>query len=66
MTDQRSGDTDRPEGTPPGLDDEGVAKESIADPQQVPMDDAAGGPQADQAYDEGDTAIENLSVQGGE
>lgn len=61
MTDQRSTDTDRPQETPAGL-----AEQGIADPKQPPMDDAAGGPQADEAYDEGDTATEELSVQGGE
>jgi len=69
MTDQRSDDANLPDGTP-SLDGDGVANDAIADAQQVPMDDAAGGPQADNApdetYDEGDTATEELTVQGGE
>jgi hypothetical protein len=47
MTDQYSDPT---EGTP-SLDGEGVALDPLADAQLVPMDDAAGGPQADDAED---------------
>lgn len=63
MTDQRSDGL--PNGTP-STDGDGAANDVIADAQQVPMDDAAGGTGPDEAYDEGETSTGEVSVQGGE
>jgi hypothetical protein len=40
--------------------------EQIIPPEQPPMDEAAGGPQADKSEKLEDTSTDDLSVQGGE
>ena len=63
-------ETDQPDALPDAIDP-ATEVENIIPPEQVPMDDAAGGPQADAPdgpVDEGtdDTDVDDLSVQGGE
>lgn len=67
MTDQQ------PQDAPfPGADDANVEAEHVMPPEQAPMDDAAGGPQAedgDVPFEDDetrDTSTGDLSVQGGE
>lgn len=51
--------TDRAEGEP-------AAANELIPPQPAPMDDAAGGPQADQQEAVEDVSTDDLSVQGGD
>ena len=59
MTDDRGAAGDYPVG-PVDASGEPLGDEQVLPPEQVPMDDAAGGPQADPGTD--DTATEDLSV----
>ena len=61
---------DQPDALPDAVDP-ATEVENIIPPEQAPMDDAAGGPQADapdSPVDEGtdDTDVDDLGVQGGE
>jgi hypothetical protein len=59
MTDRRDAPTELVDATGQPLDVE------VLPPEQPPMDDAAGGPDADRAPRIEETSTEDLSVQGG-
>jgi hypothetical protein len=70
MTDDREQAAEYPVG-PVDASGEPLGEEQLIPPEQPPMDDAAGGPQAERdrgASDPGtgDTSVDDLSVQGGD
>jgi hypothetical protein len=65
MTDDRQQAADYPVG-PVDASGEPLGEEQVLPPEQPPMDDAAGGPQAESDPGTRDTPTEDLSVQGGD